>query len=86
MNGWNAAGNVLYDVTWDVEGLCTSQVANLGCAGNFNNDEVINITDLLILLSLFDCGWDCPDGDITGDGQVNVADLLAFLGVFGESC
>lgn len=86
MNGWNAAGNVFYDVTWGVEGLCTTQVANLGCAGNFNSDDIINITDLLILLSLLECGWDCPDGDITGDGQVNVADLLAFLGVFGESC
>lgn len=32
------------------------------------------------------CGAGACPGDLNGDGQINAADLLSFLGVFGNSC
>ena len=85
LNGWAAAGDVNYVIALSVPELCEVEAAT-ACAGNLNGDGVVNVADLLYLLGAMDCGWSCPDADMTGDGVVNVADLLTFLGVYGNGC
>jgi hypothetical protein len=85
MNGWAAAGDVHYAIELSIPSLCTVEAAT-ACAGNLNGDAVVNVADLLFLLGAMDCGWECPEADMTGDGVVNVADLLTFLGVYGNGC
>lgn len=55
------------------------------CLGDFNGDQVINVSDLLTFLSGFGCLSDCLV-DMNGDDMVNASDLLLFLAVFGTSC
>lgn len=55
------------------------------CNGDFNNDNVINIGDLLIMLSNFGCNGDCVS-DMNGDNVVNTADQVMFLALYGTSC
>ena len=53
--------------------------------GDFNNDGVISVTDLLELLANFGCTSDC-ETDLNEDDLVSVADLLQILAVFGTIC
>lgn len=55
------------------------------CPGDFNNDSVVNISDLLIFLSDFGCNLNCT-ADMDGDGYVGSGDLLSFLSVFSNNC
>jgi hypothetical protein len=55
------------------------------CFGDFNNDGVITVTDLLELLADFGCTSDCAT-DLNEDDLVSVADLLQILAVFGSIC
>ena len=55
------------------------------CFGDFNNDGVIGIGDLLMLLGDFGCPADC-NHDMNGDGSVTTSDMLVMLSLFGESC
>lgn len=54
------------------------------CPADFNNDHVVNITDLLALQAAWGL---CPPGpcigDVDGDGQVNVTDQNALLAAWG---
>ncbi len=53
-----------------------------GCPGDFNGDNVIDVSDLLILLG----DWGSCDGcltDLNNDGVVDVSDLLILLGAWG---
>jgi len=54
------------------------------CASaDLNCDGIVNVTDLLILLSAWGpCGDPCP-ADLNGDNTVNVTDLLALLQSWG---
>ncbi|MBI1268785.1 MAG: hypothetical protein GC193_15340 [Cryomorphaceae bacterium] len=49
---------------------------------DFNNDGYIGSDDFLIFVGNFGCIGDACAGDLNGDGVVNVADLIAFLGLF----
>ena len=49
------------------------------CDGNLNGDDVVNIDDLLIILS----DWGGTGGDANGDGQTNIDDILVVLGNWG---
>ena len=51
-----------------------------------NGDGIINVDDLLELISVFgtNCSG-CPQ-DINGSGSVEVDDILLLLGVFGTDC
>lgn len=57
------------------------------CPADFNHDNVINLTDLSILLSQFGAAAP-PDGagDVNGDGVINLTDLSQLLAVFGTLC
>ncbi len=54
------------------------------CTGDVNGDGVVNVTDLLELISVWgDCSGEC-NADLNGDGVVNVTDLLALISVWGD--
>jgi hypothetical protein len=53
-------------------------------AADFNDDGVVNITDLLILVSNYGCSGGACISDLTGDGLTTIADLLAFIQYFGQ--
>jgi len=72
-------GNCLNDE--DGDGVCDEDE----CFGDFNNDGVIGIGDLLMLLGDFGCPSDC-DFDMNGDGSVTTSDMLVMLSIFGEDC
>ncbi|MDG1261442.1 MAG: hypothetical protein P8H59_12855 [Flavobacteriales bacterium] len=55
------------------------------CVGDFNNDGLINSTDLLVFLGDYGCLSDC-EADLNGDGVNDAIDLLIFLAAFGSSC
>jgi hypothetical protein len=55
------------------------------CLGDFNNDGLINVTDLLMLLGDFGCQSNCFT-DMNGDDIVNAGDMLAFLSLFNSTC
>jgi hypothetical protein len=61
-------------------------VARAQKLGDVNGDGVVNVTDLLAVISAWGActapPQDCP-ADINGDGQVNVTDLLAVIGNWG---
>jgi len=50
--------------------------------GDYDEDGMITVSDLLALLSFFGCG-SCPEQDLTGDDVVTVQDILVWLGLFG---
>ena len=63
------------------------------CSGDLNGDGIVSVEDLLIMIGNWGVVGDGtfrPVGDIapmpTGDCQVNVNDLLAFIGQFGDDC
>lgn len=64
---------------------CTDPPA---CPGDFNDDGVIDITDLSIQLSNFGIasGAGPEDGDMDLDGDVDIVDLSNVLAVFGTAC
>ena len=49
------------------------------CPADITGDDLVNVSDLLILLG----SWGIDFGDITCDGTTNVTDLLALLGAWG---
>ncbi len=52
-------------------------------SADLNNDGVVDVSDMLILLSDWGpCPSPCP-ADLTGSGTVNVSDLLVLLGHWG---
>ena len=55
------------------------------CFGDFNNDGLIGIGDLLMLLGDFGCPADCSY-DMNGDGGVTTSDMLVMLALFGTDC
>ncbi|MCH2197176.1 MAG: choice-of-anchor B family protein [Flavobacteriales bacterium] len=55
------------------------------CFGDFNNDGLINASDLLTVLGDFGCVSNC-NADLNDDDIVNASDILIFLGLFGTIC
>jgi hypothetical protein len=74
---------------WDLDGIswvgsCTV-TGDCYCLNDVNGDGVINVGDILLILSEFGCTFGCT-ADATSDGSVNVSDLLSILTVFGQAC
>jgi hypothetical protein len=49
------------------------------CPADLTGDGLVNVTDFLLLLSM----WGTPDGDLDGDDTTSVIDLLLMLGSWG---
>ena len=56
-----------------------------GCAGDFDENDVLGVSDLQVLLAEIGCAENCS-ADLDGDGAVAVMDLLIWLGGFGQPC
>ncbi len=52
-------------------------------SGDFNENMIFDIMDLLILLENLGCSGELCEGDLNGDGTVNNTDLLFLLTLFG---
>ena len=55
------------------------------CAGDFNGNYMVEVGDLLVLLSYFGCISGC-EGDLNGVQAVGISDLLILLGSVGSPC
>ena len=49
------------------------------CQGDLNANGIVDVEDLLIVIS----GWGTPDGDANGDGVTNISDILVVISVWG---
>ncbi|MEY3397683.1 MAG: hypothetical protein RL220_277, partial [Bacteroidota bacterium] len=66
---------------------CDDGSCLITCTGDFNGDNIIGTSDLLLFLGTFgSTPGPCSQTDLTDDGIVGLADLLLFLGVFGTTC
>lgn len=75
------------------ESTCDYPSDGLDCDGNpiscpedLNNNGMVEVSDVLLLLSDFGCNTECSVADVNGDGSVSVADVLLLLAAFGEAC
>ena len=55
------------------------------CPGDWNNDGIISVSDMLLVLSEFGCDEGC-NYDMSDDGSVTTSDILQMLALFGSSC
>ena len=53
------------------------------CAGDFNDDNVVDISDLLSLIAAWGTCESCSE-DINTDGVVDVSDLLTVIAAWGD--
>lgn len=64
--------------------ITNSLSQNIYCRSDINNDGLINVGDLLNILS--DFSTNNLQSDINNDSIVNVNDILIVLGDYGEEC
>ena len=62
-----------------------SLVFQNGCPEDINGSGLVDVEDILIVLTQFGCDGGCS-GDLDGDGDVDIADGLIVLGAFGSFC
>ncbi|RMF85414.1 MAG: hypothetical protein D6744_01435 [Planctomycetota bacterium] len=55
------------------------------CPGDLNGDRTVDLTDLALLLSDFDCTSGCS-GDVDGDDDTDLTDLAILLANFDATC
>ena len=55
------------------------------CPGDVDGDNDVDLTDLAVLLSDFECVGTCA-GDVDGDGDTDLTDLALLLADFGVPC
>ena len=80
---YNSLATDLDDCIYPFEGYDCLGVSL--CPLDLNNNGVIEVSDLLIILSDFGCTSGCI-GDVNGDDVVTVSDILNILSSFGEPC
>lgn len=56
------------------------------CPQDVNDNGVVDVGDILGILSEFGCLTNCGNADANDDGAVNVGDVLLVLSMFGETC
>ena len=54
----------------------------VSCVADLTGDQVVNVLDLLIIVSNF--GSYSDEYDVTGDGFINTLDFLIMIGSFGD--
>ncbi|MCH2153250.1 MAG: hypothetical protein MK089_07915, partial [Phycisphaerales bacterium] len=52
------------------------------CPSDITGDDVVDITDLLIVIGAW--GSDYPPADVTGDGEIGIEDLLEVINAWGS--
>jgi len=73
------------------DGSCEYSDPGFDCDGNdncpvdVNNNGVVDVADVLLVLSDFSCPANC-EYDIDGDDMISVSDILLLLSSFGENC
>jgi hypothetical protein len=60
---------------------CTPSICN-ECPGDFDSNGIVDVNDLLLMISVY--GTSDTDHDLDGDGIVGINDLLLFLDAYGE--
>jgi hypothetical protein len=58
----------------------------LPCFGDFDYNQEINVSDLLLLNANYGLTGICLDGDLDQDQKVKVSDVLIFFGAYGGVC
>lgn len=81
-DGYSSSDRSAYDLA-----MC---VLRAKCPGDANGDNVIDLSDLALILAAYaateaDPFWD-PAADLTNDGIVDLADLAELLSQFGLGC
>jgi len=80
-----AAGEPLIEMARD---FVADWLSGGECTGDLDGNEVVDLSDLAVLLAHFGMtsGAEPADGDLDGDGDVDLADLAVLLAVFGTVC
>ena len=55
------------------------------CPGDLTGDDLVGVSDALLILSEFGCQAGCL-ADLDEDGLVTVSDVLFLLGLYGPPC
>ena len=72
-NAWRYSG-------WNIDDVEILSTQSGGILGDVNCDGVVNVTDVLAIVSEWgDCALVCNE-DIVPDGTINVSDLLQVIG------
>ena len=72
-------------ITMDGGKSVTAVFTPIDCPGDLDGNLSIDLTDLAILLSDFDCAGGCV-GDVDGDGDTDLTDLALLLANFDVIC
>jgi hypothetical protein len=74
------------DATGD-DGSCDFSCLSSCQNADINNDQIVNVFDIASFFFLYGSdGEPFVAGDLTGDGEVLLADFLALLNYFGQTC
>ena len=66
---------------------CDNGNCTYSCSGDFDYNGVVNVADLLLLISAFGCTSSCNSlFDVAPNGVINTSDLLVFVSAFGTTC
>ncbi len=75
----------------DIDNDCDGTVAGgelapgADCPADLNGNGLVDVPDLLLLLSNFGCTANCA-ADLDGDGITATSDMLVFLAAFSDTC
>jgi hypothetical protein len=64
---------------WGNPNLTMGTTTAPSCPEDLSGDQVVNVSDFLLLLA----AWGTPDGDMDGDGDTGITDFLQMLGAWG---
>ena len=67
--------------------FCTIYCPSEGCEGDFNNDGIVAVQDLLMLLNTPQGTLEeCSEFDLNNDLQIDVNDIIGLLNMYGTDC
>lgn len=84
----DSSGNVLFQMADPNYGAGTSEafcITPPPCIGDFDNDGLRTVADVLVVLGQFGCNVNCT-ADLDGDNIIGSTDVLVILSFFGTAC